>query len=46
MYTEFWWGHVRETDHLEDPDVDGRIIVRRIFRKWVGWTRTRLIGSG
>jgi hypothetical protein len=21
---------------LEDPGVDGRIILRRIFRKWVG----------
>jgi len=21
-------------DHLGDPDVDGRIILRRIFRKW------------
>jgi hypothetical protein len=28
-----------ETFHLEDPGVDGRIILRRIFRKWdvVGW---------
>jgi hypothetical protein len=22
--------------HLEDPGVDGRIILRWIFRKWVG----------
>jgi len=31
---------VREGDHLEDPGVDGRIILRWIFRKWdVGaWT--------
>jgi len=27
-YTGFWWGSVRETDHLEDPGVDGRIILR------------------
>jgi len=26
VYTEFWWGNVRETDHLEDPGVDVRII--------------------
>jgi hypothetical protein len=26
VYTEFWWGNLGERDHLEDPDVDGRII--------------------
>jgi len=26
---------VRVTDHLEDSDVEGRIILRWIFRKWV-----------
>ena len=35
-YTGFWWGNLRERDHLEDPDVDGRIILRWIFRKWDG----------
>jgi hypothetical protein len=30
----FWWGNLRERDHLEDPDVDGRIKLRWIFRKW------------
>jgi hypothetical protein len=29
-----WWGKVRVGDHLEDPDVDGRILLRRIFRKF------------
>jgi hypothetical protein len=32
--TGFWWGHLRERDHWEDPGVDGRIILRWIFRKW------------
>jgi hypothetical protein len=28
-----WWGNLRERDHLGDPGVDGRIILRCIFRK-------------
>jgi len=40
VYTEFWWGILLETYHLEDPGVDGRIILRWMFKKWdVGiWT--------
>jgi hypothetical protein len=32
----FWWGNLRERDHLQDPDVDRRIILKWIFRKWDG----------
>jgi len=32
--TGFWWVGLREGDHLRDPGVDGRIILRWIFRKW------------
>jgi len=31
-----WWGNVREIDHLEEPGVDGRIILRWIFGKYDG----------
>jgi hypothetical protein len=48
--TGCWWGSLREGDHWEDPDVDGRIILRGIFRKWegivgTGWSGLR-IGTG
>ena len=29
-----WWGILRESDTLDGKDVDRRIIVRWIFRKW------------
>jgi len=40
MYIGFLWENLREIEHLEDSGVDGRIILRGIFRKWdVGaWT--------
>jgi hypothetical protein len=50
LCTWFWWGSLRERDHWGDPDVDGRILLRWIFRKWegfvkIGWSGLR-IGTG
>jgi hypothetical protein len=36
VHTGFWRGGLRERDHVEDPGIDGRIILRWIFRKWDG----------
>jgi hypothetical protein len=45
-----WWGNLREIDHLENPGIDGRIILRWIFRKWdaEAWTASiwLRIGTG
>jgi len=29
-----WWGNRRVGDHLGKPDINGRIILRWIYRKW------------
>ena len=35
-YTRFLWGNLRERDHLEDPGIDGRIILKWVLRNWGG----------
>jgi hypothetical protein len=34
--TAFWWENPREGDHLEDPGVDERIILKWIFERGIG----------
>ena len=39
--TGCWWASLKERDHWGDQDVDGRIILRWIFRKL-----ERVVGTG
>jgi hypothetical protein len=47
-YTQFWWENLGKRYHLAHPCVDGRIILRWIFRKWdvVAWTGLSWIRIG
>jgi hypothetical protein len=40
VYTGFWCGSLTKREHLEDQGIDGRIILKEIFRKWdvSAWT--------
>jgi hypothetical protein len=40
-----WWENLRERNHLEDPGVDGRIILKWIVRKWDMGLELDLSGS-
>jgi len=42
VHTGCWWEDLSEGDHLEDPGINGGIILRWFFTKWDGgggaWT--------
>jgi hypothetical protein len=50
VHIGFWWGDMQERNHFEDLGLDGRIILKWIFKKWEGEAWTGLlwlrIGTG
>jgi hypothetical protein len=50
VHTGFWWGDLREGDHLGDPGIDDRIILKWIFKKrdgaWTGLSWLRIGTDG
>ena len=36
MHAGFWWGDLREIDHLEDVGINGTIVLNLIFKNWDG----------
>jgi hypothetical protein len=36
VHTGFWWGNLRERDHLENLGIVGMIMLKWIFKKWDG----------
>jgi hypothetical protein len=36
IFTEFWWGILKERDHLADVGIDGRIIEMDLQTGWDG----------
>jgi hypothetical protein len=46
VHTSLRCGNLRESDHLEDLTVDGRIILKCIFKKWEVLHKPDYSGSG
>jgi hypothetical protein len=48
VHTGFWLGNLRKREQLENPGVDGRIILSWIFRKWDmgAWTSSMWLRIG
>ena len=48
VYTGFWWRNLMERDHVEDPGLNGRVLLRRVFKMWVVgvWTGLRRLRIG
>jgi hypothetical protein len=36
VHAGLWWGDLRDGGHLEDPGINGSIILKWIFKNWDG----------
>jgi hypothetical protein len=45
VYTGFWWGNLREQDHLEEPDIDG-IDLQEVGCEGLNWIDLALDRAG
>jgi len=41
--TRLWWGDLKERHHFEDLGIDGRLIIKLMFKKYDGGPWTGLI---
>jgi len=44
--TGLWWEDLNERHHLEDLDIDRSLIIKLMFKKWVGRPWAGLCGPG
>jgi hypothetical protein len=42
LHTGFWWGNIRQRDRFEDLNVNGRILLKLVLKKWDGIVCTGL----
>ena len=43
VHAGFWWGNLRGSDHFRDLGIDERIILKWLFKEFVGWVGTGFI---